>query len=89
MDEKVSLIVQMIERVNPTPLPVRNIGMDTKNPPTAQALLRLDFCRYLLPLPPSVAAFTNFTAKRNWMAQTSRQHKFRDRDKAHRARVTS
>lgn len=31
-------------------LPVRNIGMDMKNPPTAQARLTLDFWRYLLAL---------------------------------------
>lgn len=31
----------------------------------------------------------SFTANRNCMAQTSRQHKFNDNDKAHRAKVTS
>lgn len=30
--------------------PVKNIGMEMKNPPTAQTLLTLDFCRYLFPL---------------------------------------
>lgn len=31
-------------------LPVKNIGIEMKNPPTAQTRLTLDFCRYLLPL---------------------------------------
>lgn len=31
-------------------LPVKNIGMDMKKPPTAQTRLTLDFCKYLLPL---------------------------------------
>lgn len=30
--------------------PVKNIGMEMKNPPTAHTRLTLDFCRYLLPL---------------------------------------
>lgn len=31
-------------------LPVKNIGMEIKKPPTAQTRLTLDFCKYLLPL---------------------------------------
>lgn len=31
-------------------LPVKNIGMEIKNPPTAHTRLTLDFCKYLLPL---------------------------------------
>lgn len=31
-------------------LPVKNIGMLMKKPPTAHTRLTLDFCRYLLPL---------------------------------------
>lgn len=30
--------------------PVKNIGMETKKPPTAHTRLTLDFWRYLLPL---------------------------------------
>lgn len=33
--------------------------------------------------------FTNFTANRNWMAHTNKQHKFRDNVRAHNANVTS
>jgi hypothetical protein len=31
-------------------LPVRNMGMDMKNPPIAHILDRLDFCKYLFSL---------------------------------------
>lgn len=31
-------------------LPVKNMGIDIKNPPTAQTRLTLDFCKYLFPL---------------------------------------
>lgn len=31
-------------------LPVKKMGIDIKNPPTAHTRLMLDFCRYLLPL---------------------------------------
>lgn len=30
--------------------PVKNIGIEMKNPPTAQTRLTLDFSRYLFPL---------------------------------------
>lgn len=90
-------------------LPVKNMGMDMKNPATAHARLTLDFCRYLLVLkqrrsiskliygrhldlthrPLLSEALTNLTANRNWIAQTSRQHRFKDKESAQRASVTS
>lgn len=44
-------------------------------------------CSYLS-FPPC-GLFTSLTANKNWMAQTKRQHKFRDNVKAHNAKVTS
>lgn len=40
-------------------------------------------------LPGVAGARTNLTANKNWIAQTSRQHRFKDKDNAHSASVTS
>lgn len=40
-------------------------------------------------LPVVAGARTNLTANKNCIAQTRRQHKFRDKESAHNARVTS
>lgn len=40
-------------------------------------------------LPVVAGARTNLTANRNWMAHTSRQHRFNDSERAHSASVTS
>lgn len=40
-------------------------------------------------LPAAGDELTSFTAKRNWMAHTSKQHKFNESERAHRASVTS
>lgn len=34
-------------------------------------------------------ALTNLTANKNWIAHTSKQHRFSDNDRAHSANVTS
>lgn len=70
-------------------LPVKNMGIDIKNPPTAHVRLTLDFSKYLLSLPSKFGDLTSLTANRNCMAHTSKQHRFRDNDKAHNAKVTS
>lgn len=70
-------------------IPVKKMGIEMKNPPTAHTLLTLDFCKYLFPLPVVAGARTNLTANRNWMAHTSRQHRFNDSERAHSASVTS
>lgn len=70
-------------------IPVKNTGMETKNPPTAHILVNADFFRYLLVLSPSGESLTSLTAKRNCTAQTSRQQRLRDKERAQSARVTS
>lgn len=71
-------------------MPVKNTGMDIKKPPTAHTLVMADFCRYLLDRPLGAdGECTNFTAKRNCIAHTSKQQRFNESVNAHNASVTS
>lgn len=70
-------------------MPVRKTGIDMKNPLTAHVRLALDFSRYLLSRPSNMGERSSLTANKNCMAQTSRQHRFSESERAHSARVTS
>lgn len=70
-------------------MPVRKTGIDMKNPLTAHVRLALDFSRYLLSRPSNMGERSSLTANKNCMAQTSRQQRFSESERAHSASVTS
>lgn len=69
--------------------PVRNIGTETKKPPTAHTLDTDDCRRYLLTLSSPLGDLTSLMAKMNWAAHISRQLRSSDSVRAARASVTS